>query len=494
MFKKYFKEYKLIYPVCIFISSFVLYILTMPRTVFWGDSGELITAAYTLGIAHPTGYPLYIFLGKIFSLLPFGTIAFRLNMMSGFFGAMSAMMLYLTAYRLTKNKITGILSAALLSATPLFWEQSTLAEVYTLHIFLMLLGFYMLLRWSEDHKIKWLYLFALVYGLSFTNHLTSLVLLPAYAYLILLRTDNSSFRFNRIKIRTWIICILIFLLALTPYLYFPIRSSMDPVLDWGNTEHMGNFIMHITGERYQGQYAIAPDFKNGIIKLGSYLFSQYHILLAFLAVGLLTLNIKKDYKIALGLIAFFIIIFNLMYSIPDIGHYYLPLFVIISFLTGFGIDWILCFTRRFKPYAVGFVIIAIIISSFSMNTYLDKHDDYSARDYAISVFDRLDRNSVLLTNKDENSVLWYFQFAEDMRKDVIVIPLVCIVYDYCVTQAFMQNYIVADSTFTPVGSLEIMPYIEDIKEKAVPRKTYYTDIFNYPDRDNPDTWKIKEVR
>ena len=61
--------------IFLFILSFSLYLKTLCPTVYWRDSGELITVCYTLGIAHPAGYPLYALLGRIFTLIPVGSIA-----------------------------------------------------------------------------------------------------------------------------------------------------------------------------------------------------------------------------------------------------------------------------------------------------------------------------------------------------------------------------------------------------------------------------------
>jgi hypothetical protein len=68
-----------------FIVSLFFYILTLAPTVTFEDSGELITAAYRLGIAHEPGYPLFTMLGKVFSCFPYGNVAWRLNFMSAFF-------------------------------------------------------------------------------------------------------------------------------------------------------------------------------------------------------------------------------------------------------------------------------------------------------------------------------------------------------------------------------------------------------------------------
>ncbi|MEK9150291.1 MAG: DUF2723 domain-containing protein [Candidatus Desantisbacteria bacterium] len=75
--------------------SFGVYLYTLTPTVGFHDSGELITVAYTLGIAHPPGYPLYTLLGKVFcTLIPIGNIAYRMNMESALFASLAVMLVY----------------------------------------------------------------------------------------------------------------------------------------------------------------------------------------------------------------------------------------------------------------------------------------------------------------------------------------------------------------------------------------------------------------
>ena len=89
------KEKRFIMSI-VFLISLGFYLLTLCPTVYVGDSGEFTTAAYTLGITHPPGYPLYVLFGKIFTLIiPFGNIAYRVNLMSAFFGALSCVIVYL---------------------------------------------------------------------------------------------------------------------------------------------------------------------------------------------------------------------------------------------------------------------------------------------------------------------------------------------------------------------------------------------------------------
>src|SRR4030042_7150041 len=80
--------------ICFFIP-FILYLFTVCPTVYWRDAGEFQVVAYQLGIAHPAGSPFYVLITKIFTFLPFGSIAFKVNLASAFFGAALLRLIFL---------------------------------------------------------------------------------------------------------------------------------------------------------------------------------------------------------------------------------------------------------------------------------------------------------------------------------------------------------------------------------------------------------------
>src|SRR6267378_7444594 len=75
------------------LAALWAYALTLSPTVAWinfgEDSGDLLAASATLGIPHPTGYPLFVLLGRLATFLPLGTIAFRINLIAALAGALS---------------------------------------------------------------------------------------------------------------------------------------------------------------------------------------------------------------------------------------------------------------------------------------------------------------------------------------------------------------------------------------------------------------------
>ena len=149
---------------------FLAYFFTLAPGVYGFDSAELATGVFVQGIIHPTGYPLYLLVGKLFSLLPVRDIAYRLNLMSAFFGAWTVVLLYIVNMQITRHKAMAWLAAASFGFSNYFWQMSIVAEVYTLHTALLAGYLALLLYWRNTGKSYAILLFAFLFGLSLTNH------------------------------------------------------------------------------------------------------------------------------------------------------------------------------------------------------------------------------------------------------------------------------------------------------------------------------------
>ncbi len=225
--------------------ALVIYTLTLCPTVPGEDGGELITAAYTLGIAHPPGYPLWCILGKLFTFIPFGSIAWRVNFMSAVFGALTIASVYFVAVKLTRSRYASVCGALLLAFSMEFWEQSVIAEVYTLNLFFIALCLLLLIIWYEHRTQLALYSFATVFGFSLCNHHTMPFLAPMFlAFLAIV--DREPWR----RWPLYVTCLVLSLLPLSLYAYLPIRSAANPPVDWGNPETWGNFWEVVTRKQY----------------------------------------------------------------------------------------------------------------------------------------------------------------------------------------------------------------------------------------------------
>src|SRR6266545_2051329 len=184
---------------CVSLGALILYVLTLaPTTQFW-DTSEYITAAYTLGIPHPPGNPLFVLMAHVFGLLPVArAYAERINLFAAFTSAISAGCWFLIAERWLRSFVPVLwprriaaLAGALVSATAFtVWNQSVVNEkVYTLSLLSIALILWLIVRWDDQpagdahdhHLLLIIYLLAL----TATNHMMGVLVGPVVMVLLL---------------------------------------------------------------------------------------------------------------------------------------------------------------------------------------------------------------------------------------------------------------------------------------------------------------------
>lgn len=244
------------------LISGCVYVLTLAPGVVAGNSGEYQYIPYILSIAHSTGYPLYTLIGKAFTLLPIGTVAYRMNLLSAVAAALAVGLVYCVVRRLIDRQALAAVAALLFAFGSSFWAAALIAEVHALNVAFVALALYLLLRWADRQEalgaagVAWrdLRWFALAYGLSLTHHRTTLLLAPAFALFVALmlwrrrgkpRMDTDGLETGAAQrqrphpraslARELGLTVLIFLLPLLVYAYIPLRgehflSSSDPAV------------------------------------------------------------------------------------------------------------------------------------------------------------------------------------------------------------------------------------------------------------------------
>ncbi len=191
------------------------------------DSVEYQTAVAVMGISHPPGYPLYLFLGKLFSYIPWGerlahfgdNPAWRLNMMSVVFSSITVLLMGRLIYRLTRSGVITLFGALTLAGAVRFWYQASYTELYPVYTTMVVATFLLLMAWMETRKPWLYYASAAVYALSFGVNAPAIVLLPAWLWAVLV-TDHRMLTRPKSFGRTAVIVIL----AASQYLYIPIRA------------------------------------------------------------------------------------------------------------------------------------------------------------------------------------------------------------------------------------------------------------------------------
>ncbi len=123
----------------LFLAVLALFAASAGRTVMLEDDGLFITAAYTAGVAHPPGYPLYVLLGWLGTHLPIGSIAWRVHALSGVMGALTCLCIAWLVLRRTGCRPAAYLAAVALAVSTHFWSQAIIADVYTTNTALLFL-------------------------------------------------------------------------------------------------------------------------------------------------------------------------------------------------------------------------------------------------------------------------------------------------------------------------------------------------------------------
>ncbi len=451
---------KYFFPSIIFLISIIVFIITLTPTVGFTDNGELAGVACTLGIAHPTGYPLFTFLGHIWSLIPFTwTKIYQLNLLSAIYVSFSAVVLYFTlllffdnlvlrrknivksskkkqsatiSYEITKpqfkDTFTNKFIAFALTLTAMFstlvWEEATQFEVYSLQFLLINLTIYFFLKSvliSENHKMN-MVLASLFVGLSFANHLTTILILPAFLFLYFKRPQND-FDFSQRRIKNLIYLILIAAIGLTFYFYLPIRSFSEPAFNWGYV-HRGfdKFFYHIQGKQYQewmfsGLGVAIENFWRFISSLPNYL--------TYIGIILVIDGLYRLYKSYSEIFWFFIILlfscifYSVNYSIHDIDVYFYLAFYSLIFISGAGAIF---FVEKFEKYK--YLVLVLPLMNLTLNfSECDKSNNYLVYDYTRNVVDNLGRNAVIISSQWDYWVaaFWYLQKVENYRPDIVVV-------------------------------------------------------------------------
>ena len=219
-----------------------LYVLTLsPDTAMW-DTSEYIAAAYTLGIPHPPGNPMFVIIGRVFAILPIApTVAMRVNLLAALSSAVAASMWFLITERVLVGwfaqrwqRLAGGALAVLIGATSFtVWAQSVVNEkVYTVSLALLAIVAWLTVRWCDDpdgpKADKILLLIAYVLGIGYGIHMAGMLPAPAVGLAVLIRRPRTIMRWKLLAG-----CVGLLMLGGSPFLTQPIRAAHFPAVNEG---------------------------------------------------------------------------------------------------------------------------------------------------------------------------------------------------------------------------------------------------------------------
>lgn len=463
---------KLLFGLISGIIVLIIYQFTLAPTVLQIDTGELATVQALLGIAHPTGYPLFTLLGYIWTFLPInGTTIYKLNLLAAVWCA-GGVVFYIymmksilanidvfvsikkpsksvnsskkkkeknlkveqsvsiTTFNIPEFVIyfSAVFSGLILAFSKTFWMQSTSVEVYSLHIFLIgIILFTLTTAFINSIKLKdnkYWFLFAGALALGFSNHMTTLLLLPATAYLYFL-----AFGINKNSIIRIIKMLLIFFtLLILFYSYMPLRASQNPILNWGNPIDMERIMRHISGKQYQvWLFSSFDSAKKQLTFFFNNLPSELTINLVLAFIGLIFTFFKARRFFIFSLVLFLsTVLYSINYDIVDIDTYFLLAYFALTMFASLGIvlifDWL---KHKYLNNILAAILIFVFVAVHLGLTFskVNQSEIYIFEDYTKEILASSDKNSIIFSYQWDYflSASYYFQFVDKLRSDVVII-------------------------------------------------------------------------
>jgi tetratricopeptide (TPR) repeat protein len=399
---------------------FVVYALGACPTIYVGDSGELVTAVDLLGIPHPTGYPLYVLLGKLWTLaLPIGSVSWRMSLFSAACAAAACGVLYALLRRARIAPAAAATAALLLAFSPSFWSQANIQRVYSLGALFVLLATAAVWRWHEARSTRALVFAFFLCGLGAANH--TFMALYAVALAVFAFAVEPALR-----VRTLARACAAFAVGLLPYAYLPLRSRADPRLDWGNPETLDGFLgVILRRDFWERAWIESPA---DLLPIAGDYARSLGAELTWVGAALAALGVvagwRRGWPVLLGLILMFANVASLAAhgSRSDLfvwHRYYIPSYVMLALLAGLGCQVLgerLPRLARPLPLVIPLFLLATGWQSFDRSRYR------IGEDFSLAVLRSLPPGAHLVAT-DDNILfsLIYLTMVEQQRPDVNLI-------------------------------------------------------------------------
>lgn len=413
----------------VFVIALFIYLLTIAPDYTWAfnsvDGGELMSAAITLGIPHPPGYPLYVLLGKLVSMIPAGSIAFRFHLLSAFAAAGASAVFALTAASLAAHsfdspaapddlspvqrvRLSGFFAGSTVAFTPLIWQQAVVAEVYALNLLAVSLVLYSASSGFRGKRAG--YLTGLSFGISLITHLTSLFLAPI-VLVALKRRQLSGFVAGLVT-------------GLSPTLVLPFLAAGNSPVVWGQADTLGGWWWLVSGKIYHPN-AFALPVERWLTRMVTWA-SEPSIWLAVLFMlvsGARWYGGNRAHRPMSGLLLLSTcgyLFYAFAYDAPDAIVLTLPALALL----------VVAVTANTQSVSRVLLLLplALLVLNF-LKIDLSTRDE--ARALAQMPMREAPPDAILLTSGDHTTFsLWYLQHVEGQRKDVIIIDEDLFAFDW----------------------------------------------------------------
>ncbi len=434
--------------VTVFVLAFAVYYATLTPGLSHAsfDGVELVTLAYRLGLSHPTGSPLYTWLGKLFTFIPVGDVAYRVNLLSAVGAAGSASLLYGILFVLTKHRVASLFGSLLWAFSTTLWSQAVIAELYAPNALMLALTLLLAIAWADQHKhqderspgVRAADLLFLAvwpaYGLSLGIHLSNLAFAPGLVLFVIAVDRRVLNRTKLVAAGSGLLA-----LALLQFLWLPLRAThgVDPLLFPPPTTAEG-FLNYTLNAFDYLRWAIPIEELSGRIEM--YLgfvrdnFAVAGMLLAL--VGAVELaRTKRAVFLLLGTGYFIEVIYFLEYDVFDPNAFFIPAHLVVAICAGFGAWRLLVFVELAARLVTSNPVLpagAAALASIALFAFIgitgrdgfranDNSGDTLVNDFYGAVFDTVPDGSVLIAARTPlASDLLYFREVEGRRPDLVM--------------------------------------------------------------------------
>lgn len=414
--------------VALSLLCFVIYLKTLCPTTYVGDSGEVASVAWLLDVAHPTGYPFYSMLARTFALMmPIGSVVFRMNLFSAVCTVVSLFLLFRLMSLLGIPAGISATAAGVLGLSLTLWSQSLISEVYALHITLISAVLLLMVLAHRRGEARYLYLAWFLVGLSFGNHVGTVLAMPLVVLgtVVLLKTNFRSFK---LVLPMVLLCVL----GASIYVYLPVRATIAGLPgNWGDPRTLDRFMFHVMGKQFKGlmfSQSVTEVLGNLRDYFGGLLheFSPFGVAAA--AAGAVILLLKKKAAAALLCLLWLPFVFwGVNYDVADVEVFFLPSHIAICFLLAAAVWALMCIKRGLgqRNVLVGLVVAAsavLLTASLILNYHPNDRSNHTlGYDYATMMLDTPCRGATVYTfGWSSPFVLRYLNSVEGLRPDIDV--------------------------------------------------------------------------
>ncbi|XP_030070395.1 protein O-mannosyl-transferase TMEM260 [Microcaecilia unicolor] len=469
----------------VFSGVSAVYINTLHPSVAGGDSGELITAACELGVAHPPGYPLFTLLAELMVILvPFGSVAYRVNLLSGLCGAAAASLLFYTTCKLSDSYAGGIFAAGMFSFSRLTWQWSIAAEVFSLNALFVGMLMALTVQFQEastaKERSKVSKIGAFCCGLSLCNQHTIVL----YVLCIALWVSFQHFQERELSLAHILKLGLCFSAGFVPYLYVPVSSYLDYARwTWGDQSTFQGFLTHFLRKEY-GTFSLASlETGSGttqmLISQLTSMNTELTILAPVFVVLALIRCLAKPMKLKYSVVCLFtvmLVIYSLFFAwranlditkplfLGVVERFWMQSNAVISVLAGLGLASLVSFFGRVLEdhwvirclewlFAISFVTCHIHFNY----SVCDQSSNYVVDKFGRNLLSSISTDAIILLRGDlPGNAVRYLHYCEGLRPDLSLLDQAVMTYEWYlpkISKHFPGIYFPANRWYPVEGTL-----------------------------------------